>query len=62
MYSRTYKFLDENNQIYRSQYGFRAKHNCEHAIGELVSNIVKNQQKEKYTASLFLDLSKALIL
>ena len=59
MYSRTYKFLDENNQIYRSQYGFRAKHSCEHAIGELVSNIVKNQQKEKYTASLFLDLSKA---
>ena len=34
MYSRTYKFLDENNQIYRSQYGFRAKHSCEHAIGE----------------------------
>ena len=59
MYSRTYKFLDENNQIYRSQYGFRTKHSCEHAIGELVSNIVKNQQKEKYTASLFLDLSKA---
>ena len=59
MYSRTYKFLDENNPIYRSQYGFRAKHSCEHAIGELVSNIVKNQQKEKFTASLFLDLSKA---
>ena len=59
MYSRTYKFLDDNNQVYRSQYGFRAKHSCEHAIGELVSNIVKNQQKENYTASLFLDLSKA---
>ena len=59
MYSRTYNFLDDNNQMCRSQYGFRAKHSCEHAIGELVSSIVKNQQKEKYTASLFLDLSKA---
>ena len=28
-------------------------------MGELVSNIVKNQQKEKFTASLFLDLLKA---
>ena len=54
-----YEFLDNTNQIYHSQYGFRAKHSCEHAIGELVSNIVKNQQKEKFTASLFLDLSKA---
>ena len=45
MYSRTYNLLDENNQIYCSQYGFRAKHSCENAIGELVSNIVKNQQK-----------------
>ena len=59
IYRRTYEFLDNTNQIYRSQYGFRVKHSCEHAIGELVSNIVKNQQKEKFTASLFLDLSKA---
>ena len=59
IYRRTYEFLDNNNQIYQSQYSFRAKHSCEHAVGELVSNIVKNQQKEKFTASFFLDLSKA---
>ena len=59
IYRRTYEFLDNTNQIYRSQYGFRAKHSCEHAIGELISNIVKNQQNNKFTASLFLDLSKA---
>ena len=59
IYRRTYEFLDNTNQIYRNQYGFRAKHSCEHAIGELISNIVKNQQKDKFTASLFLDLSKA---
>ena len=59
MYKRTYKFLTENNQIYHSQYGFRAGHSCENAIGDLVSHVLKNQQQNKYTASLFLDLSKA---
>ena len=47
IYSRTYEFLDNTNQIYHSQYGFRAKHSCEHAIGELLSNIVKKSAKGK---------------
>ena len=59
MYKRTYKFLTENNQIYHSQYGLRAGHSCENAIGDLVSHVLKNQQQSKYTAALFLDLSKA---
>ena len=59
MYKRTYKFLTENNQIYHSQYGFRVGHSCENAIGDLVSHVLKNQQQSKYTAALFLDLSKA---
>ena len=59
MYKRTYTFLTENNQIYHSQYGFRAGHSCENAIGDLVSHVLKNQQQNKYTTSLFLDLSKA---
>ena len=59
LYKRTYAFLDNNNQIYHSQYGFRSKHSCENVIGDLVSQILKNQQQNKYTAALFLDLSKA---
>ena len=59
IYKRTYKFLTENNQIYHSQYGFRAGHSCENAIGYLVSHVLKNQQQNKYTAALFLDLSMA---
>ena len=59
IYKRTYAFLDSNNQIYHSQYGFRSKHSCENAIGDLVSQILKNQEQGKYTAALFLDLSKA---
>ena len=51
--------MTDNNQIYHSQYGFRAKHSCEHTIGDLVSHVLKNQQQNRYTAALFLDLSKA---
>ena len=59
MYMRVYNFLNETHQIYESQYGFRAKHSCEHAIGELLSAITKNMESGKQTISAFLDLSKA---
>ena len=59
MYSRVYNFLDQTNQIYQSQYGFRARHSCKHAIAEVIREIVKNKEKNKHTVGLFLDLSKA---
>ena len=59
IYSRTYEFLNNNHLIYNSQYGFRAKHSCEHAITELLSEILKNQSLNKHTLAIFLDLSKA---
>ena len=59
IYSRVYTFLNESGQIFRSQYGFRSKHSCEHAIAELVGNIVKGKEKNEHTIAIFLDLSKA---
>ena len=59
MYTRTYKFLSDTDQIFGSQYGFRTKHSCHNAIGELLGNIVKNQELGNYTIAFFLDLSKA---
>ena len=59
MYKRIYDFLDVNHALYDSQYGFRKKHSCEHAISELLSNIVKGFEKKEFTISIFLDLSKA---
>ena len=59
MYSRVYNFLISTNQLYASQYGFRRMHSCEHAVGELIANITKGIEKGKYTAGIFLDLSKA---
>ena len=58
-YSRTYNFLTDTNQIYGSQYSFCNKHSCDNAIGELLGNIVKNQELGRHTIALFLDLSKA---
>ena len=59
MYKRVYEFLDINHALYDSQYGFRKKHSCEHAISKLLSNIVKGFEKREFTISIFLDLSKA---
>ena len=41
VYNHVYAFLDKTDQFYDSQYGFRSKHSCEHAISELVGNILK---------------------
>ena len=56
---KVYTFLDNTNQIYVSQYGFRSGHSCENAISELVSAVLKGFQSNKYTVGVFLDLSKA---
>ena len=59
MYNKIYDFLTITNQIYQSQYGFRRRHFCEHAIGELVGEVIKNLENMKFTATIYLDLSKA---
>ena len=59
VYKRVYNYLHTTGQLYESQYGFRNNHSCEHAIGELLGNIVKNQQLGKDTVSIMLNLSKA---
>ena len=59
IYKRTYSFLVNNSLLYTSQYGFRKYHSCEHAIQELVGTILKGNERNKHTAAIFLDLSKA---
>ena len=59
VYKQTYSFLQTTNQLYDSQYGFRQGHSCENANSELVGEILKNKENNKFTVSLFLDLSKA---
>ena len=59
MYTRVYNFLIDTNQIYSCQYGFRSGHNCKHAVGELISSVLRGFQQNEFTLGVFLDLSKA---
>ena len=59
VYKRTYNFLSNTGQLYQSQYGFRSGHSCLNVISELVGNIQKNNEENKLTLGVFIDLSKA---
>ena len=59
MYTRVYSFLQDTGQIYDNQYGFRANHSCEHAVGQLVGSVVKGLENKYNVACMMLDLSKA---
>ena len=59
IYQRVYKFLNNNNIIFKKQYSFRAQHSCEHAIQDLCGNIISKKEDGLHTAAIFLDLSKA---
>ena len=54
-----YKFLTESSQLYEHQYGFRSNHSCEHAISQMVGNLLKNLERKKNSVCVLLDLSKA---
>ena len=56
VYQRVYNFLQDTHQIYDNQFGFRANHSCEHAIGQVVSSLVKNNENRKYSCCVLLDL------
>ena len=59
LHKRIYKFLQKNNILYNSQYGFRAKHSTNDAITEFITDVTNNLEKKSNTLSIFLDLSKA---
>ena len=58
IYRRVYSFLETNDVLYQSQYGFHLKHNCEQAIFEFTDKILQAKEKGEHQVSIFLDLSK----
>ena len=58
MYSLLYKYLSDNNVLYRKQFGFQEKHSTKHAIMQLVDQI-NCSFESLYTLDIFIDLSKA---
>ena len=59
VYQRTTKFIEKHELLYNSQYGFRSKRSCEHAIQELVGNVLDSKNAKQHSCAIFLDLSKA---
>ncbi len=52
-------YLDDNNLIYKHQYGFQKKKSTIQPIFHLINEIVKNSNDKKYTVGVFCDLQKA---
>ena len=59
VYKRENKFLEKNQILYESQYGFCWKHSCEQSISELVGNLLEAKEDDLNSTAIFLDLSKA---
>ena len=59
MHKRLVKFLNENNIIFRSQYGFRAGHSSEHALLVAQHKINLALEKKQIALLLLIDFSKA---
>ena len=59
MHKRLVTFLNENNIIFKSQYGFRAGHSCEHALLAAQHRISLALEKKQIALLLLIDFSKA---
>ena len=59
MFKRLKMFLDQNDILFRSQYGFREKYSTQHAILDIVNTVQSNMDKKLYTCGIFIDLKKA---
>ena len=59
VYSRMESFIEQNNLLSPSQYGFRKAHSTQHAILDIVSTIQENMDKRLFSCGVFIDLKKA---
>ena len=59
VFNQLYKYLDDNNLLFDSQYGFRKHHSTELAAVELIDRIYETIDQGDIPISIFLDLSKA---
>ena len=59
MYRRLKSFLEKNDILHDSQYGFREKRSTEHAILDITHQIESNMDNKLYTCGIFIDLQKA---
>ena len=58
MYNHLYQYLTENKILYPMQFGSQTCHSTEHAIVQLVDQILESFEYNKYALGVFIDLSK----
>jgi len=59
VHHRLYKYCNMHDILYNNQYGFRPKHSTINAVTNFVAHILRSIEKNEYTVSVLLDLSKA---
>ena len=59
VFSRMESFIEQNDILSPSQYGFRKAHSTQHAILDIVSAIQENMGKRLFSCGVFIDLKKA---
>jgi len=59
VYSRMESFIEQNDILSPSQYGFRKAHSTQHAILDIVSTIQENMDGRLFSCGVFIDLKKA---
>jgi len=59
MYNQIYSYFDNSKLFYPSQYGFKKKHSCEHAVLETIDRILHSIDHSKTPFCVYMDLSKA---
>ena len=59
LYTRLLDFITQQKILYNLQFGFRVGHGTHMAILKLLDNIIDTLDRGDYTATIFLDFSKA---
>lgn len=52
-------YIEKQNLLHSSQYGFRKGHSTQHAILEIVNDIQTNMSQKLFSCGVFIDLKKA---
>ena len=59
VYKQLYEHLTLHNLLFEKQFGFQENHSTDHAALLLTEKILDSFDKNEFTASIFIDLSKA---
>ena len=59
MYKRIIEFIEKNDLLYTSHYGFRKEHSTQHAILDIVNTIQTNMSQGLFSCGIFIDVKKA---